>query len=147
MLCSTHCRWFVHPNTICWRAQIMQLLITQFCPASVTSCLLGPNIFLSTLSSSTISLCSSSNVRDQVSHPYKTRLENCTVWSRPILGLQKYFMDSTGDDISIVTKGITNTAMVSKAWMKFNVIAVSLFERRNREAWTAHNVFFDIARG
>jgi hypothetical protein len=37
--------------------------------------------------------------------------------------------------------------MVSKAWMEFNVIAVSLFERRNRETWTAHNVFFDIARG
>jgi hypothetical protein len=32
-----------------------------------------------------------------------------------MLGLQKYFKDFTGDDISSVTKGITNTAMVSKA--------------------------------
>jgi polysaccharide pyruvyl transferase WcaK-like protein len=32
--------------------------------------LLGPNIFLSTLFSNTLSLCSSLIVRDQVSHPY-----------------------------------------------------------------------------
>jgi polysaccharide pyruvyl transferase WcaK-like protein len=33
---------------------------------------LGPNIPLSTLFSNTLSLCSSLNVRDQVSHQYKT---------------------------------------------------------------------------
>ena len=38
----------------------------------VTSSLLGPNIFLSTLFSNTLSLCSSLNVTDQVSHPYTT---------------------------------------------------------------------------
>jgi hypothetical protein len=38
----------------------------------VTSSLLGPNILLRTLFSNTLSLCSSLNVRDQVSHPYKT---------------------------------------------------------------------------
>jgi hypothetical protein len=38
----------------------------------VTSSLFGPNILLSTLFSNTLSLCSSLNVRDQVSHPYKT---------------------------------------------------------------------------
>jgi hypothetical protein len=38
----------------------------------VTSFLLGPNIFLSTLFSNTFSLFSSLNVRDRVSHPYKT---------------------------------------------------------------------------
>jgi hypothetical protein len=32
----------------------------------------SPNILLSTLSSNTLSLCSSLNVRDQVSHPYRT---------------------------------------------------------------------------
>jgi hypothetical protein len=37
-----------------------------------TSSLLGPNILLSTLFSNTINLCSARNVRDQVSHPYKT---------------------------------------------------------------------------
>jgi hypothetical protein len=39
----------------------------------VTSSLLGPNILLSTLFSNTLSLRSSLNMSDQVSHPYKTR--------------------------------------------------------------------------
>jgi len=39
----------------------------------VTSTLLGPNILLSTLFSNTLSLCSSLNVDDQISHPYTTR--------------------------------------------------------------------------
>ena len=38
----------------------------------VISSLLGPNILLSTLLSNTLSLRSFLNVRDQVSHPYKT---------------------------------------------------------------------------
>jgi len=37
----------------------------------VTSSLLGPNILLSTLFPNTLSLHSSTNVNDQVSHPYK----------------------------------------------------------------------------
>jgi hypothetical protein len=37
-----------------------------------TSCLLGPNIFLSTLLSNSLIQCSSLNVTDQVSHPHKT---------------------------------------------------------------------------
>jgi hypothetical protein len=37
-----------------------------------TSFLLGPNVLLSTLSSNSLSLCSSLNVTDQVPHPYKT---------------------------------------------------------------------------
>jgi hypothetical protein len=38
----------------------------------MSSSLLGPNIFLNTLFSKTLSLCSSLNVRDQVLHPYST---------------------------------------------------------------------------
>jgi TctA family transporter len=38
----------------------------------VTSSLFGPNILLNTLFSNTWSICSSLNVRDQVSHPYRT---------------------------------------------------------------------------
>jgi hypothetical protein len=38
----------------------------------VTLSLLGPNILLNTLFSNTLSLHSSLNVNDQVSHPYKT---------------------------------------------------------------------------
>jgi len=44
-----------------------------FLHSPVTSSLLGPNILLSTLFSDTLSLRSSLNVSDQVSHPYKTR--------------------------------------------------------------------------
>ena len=42
----------------------------------VTSSLLGPNILLNTLFSNTLSLRSSLNVSDQVSHPYKTTGQN-----------------------------------------------------------------------
>jgi hypothetical protein len=38
--------------------------------------LIGPNILLNTLFSNTLSLRSSLNVSDQVSHPYKTAADN-----------------------------------------------------------------------
>ena len=44
----------------------------SFLNSPVTSTLLGPNILLNTLFSNTLSLHSSLNVSDQVSHPYKT---------------------------------------------------------------------------
>ena len=44
----------------------------SFLHSPVTSSLLGPNILLNTLFSNTLRLCSSLNVSDQVSHPYKT---------------------------------------------------------------------------
>jgi hypothetical protein len=44
----------------------------SFLQPHVTSSLLGPNILLSTLFSNTLNQCSSLNVKDQVSHPYKT---------------------------------------------------------------------------
>jgi hypothetical protein len=47
-------------------------LLCNFLHYPVTSYLLSPNIFLRTLFSNTSSLFSSLNVRDQVSHPYKT---------------------------------------------------------------------------
>ena len=46
--------------------------LCSFLHSSVTSSLLGPNILLNTLFSNTLSLRSSLNVSDQVSHPYKT---------------------------------------------------------------------------
>ena len=46
--------------------------LCNFLHSSVTPSLLGPNILLNTLFSKTLSLCSSLNVSDQVSHPYKT---------------------------------------------------------------------------
>jgi hypothetical protein len=47
-------------------------LLCNFLHSPVTSCLIDPNMLLSTLFSNTLSLCSSLNVRDQVTHPYKT---------------------------------------------------------------------------
>jgi hypothetical protein len=46
--------------------------LCNFLHYPVTSSLLGPNILLSTLFLNTLSLCSSLNVRAQVSHPYRT---------------------------------------------------------------------------
>ena len=46
--------------------------LCSFLHSPVTSSLLGPNVPLSTLFSNTLSLCSSLNVSDQVSHPHKT---------------------------------------------------------------------------
>jgi hypothetical protein len=46
--------------------------LCNFLHSPVTSSLFGPNILLSTLFSNIHSLCSSLNVRDQVSHPYRT---------------------------------------------------------------------------
>ena len=47
--------------------------IHSFLHSLVTSSLLGPNIFLSTLFSNTLSPRSSLNVNNKVSHPYETR--------------------------------------------------------------------------
>jgi hypothetical protein len=44
----------------------------SFLQPPITSVLFGPNILLTTLFSNTLSLCSSLNIRDQVSHPYRT---------------------------------------------------------------------------
>jgi hypothetical protein len=46
--------------------------LCSFLQSPVTLSLFGPNILLNTLFSNTLSLWSSINVRDQVSHPNKT---------------------------------------------------------------------------
>ena len=46
--------------------------LCSFLHSPVTSSLLGPNILLNTMFSDNLSLLSSRNVKDQVSHPYKT---------------------------------------------------------------------------
>jgi hypothetical protein len=53
-------------------------LLCSFLPSPATSSFLGPNILLSTLFSNTLSLRSFHNVSDPVSHPYKTKKENCS---------------------------------------------------------------------
>jgi hypothetical protein len=71
MFCPTHPPWLHHSNYVWWEVQVMKLIM-QFPPSPVTSSLFGPKILLSTLFSNTVSLYSSLNVRDQVSHPYRT---------------------------------------------------------------------------
>jgi hypothetical protein len=48
--------------------------LCNFLHSPVTVSLLGPNILLRTLFSNTLSLCSSLNVKDQVSHPCKASI-------------------------------------------------------------------------
>ena len=56
----------------CEEYRSLNSTLCNFPHSLVTSSPLGPNILLSTLLSNTLSLRSSLNVSDQVSHPYKT---------------------------------------------------------------------------
>jgi len=67
----SHPLWFDHLNSIWWSIHVIKLLIMQSSPASCHS-LIDPNILLRTCSQNTLSLYSSLDVRDQVSHPHKT---------------------------------------------------------------------------
>jgi hypothetical protein len=62
MACPSHHPWLDHWNSS----------LCGFLQPPVTSSLFSPNILLSTLFSNAPSLCFSLNIRDQVSHPYKT---------------------------------------------------------------------------
>ena len=61
----SHSSQFYHPNNIGWRVRINKLLIMYFLHSPVTLTLLGQNILLDTLFSSTLS------TSIQVSCPYK----------------------------------------------------------------------------
>ena len=74
--------WYCLPN-ILWKIQIMKLLIM---PAISSGPHLGLIIFLSPLFSNTLSLCSSRNIRDQVSHSHKTTGKIIVLWK---IGRQK----------------------------------------------------------
>jgi hypothetical protein len=54
--------------------------LCNFLHSPVTSSLVGPNILLNTLFPNPLSLCSSLNVRDQVSHPYNTTGRIMGLW-------------------------------------------------------------------
>jgi hypothetical protein len=63
----------LHKCDYTWRRiQIMRLVLSSFLHPPVTLSLFSPYISLNTLFSSTLSPCSSLNVRDQVSHPHRT---------------------------------------------------------------------------
>ena len=71
MICPSHFSRFDQRNTI-GEYRSLSSSFCRFLHSPVTSSLLGPNILLSTLFSNTLSLRSSLNVSDEVSHPYKT---------------------------------------------------------------------------
>jgi hypothetical protein len=64
---------FDHPNNIRRGTQNKKLLISQSFHPPLTSSHLGTNKFLAILFPTTLIPCPSLNVRDQASHPYKTK--------------------------------------------------------------------------
>ena len=71
MLRPSHSSRFDH-TTFCEEYRSLSSSLCSFLHSSVTSSPLGPNILLSTLFPNTLSLRSSPNLTDEVSHPYKT---------------------------------------------------------------------------
>jgi hypothetical protein len=69
--CPSHPPWPDHSNYTWRRVQITKLLIMQFSPTSRHFISLRS----STLFSDTLILCSSLNIRDKVSHPYRTTVK------------------------------------------------------------------------
>ena len=63
---------FITRTILCQQFRSLSSSLCSFLHSLVTSSLLGPNILLNTMFSNTLSLHSSLNVSDQVSHPYKT---------------------------------------------------------------------------
>jgi hypothetical protein len=63
----------------------------SFCQPPITSSLFSPNILLSTLFSNTLNLYSSLNVRDQVSHPYRTTGRIIRIYSWGLEGMVIHF--------------------------------------------------------
>jgi len=68
----SHYFLFDLPNNIGWGVENISSSSCSFLHSLFTSSLLGQNILLSTLVSSTLSLRLSLSVNDHVSHPYKT---------------------------------------------------------------------------
>jgi len=69
---TSHFSQFDHQTIFGEEYRPIRFSLCSFCHSPVTSYLLGPNIPLSTLCSNTLTLRSSLNVNDQVSHPNKT---------------------------------------------------------------------------
>ena len=83
MPCPSHSSRFYHPKNMGDWYRLLSSSLCSFLHSPVTLSLLGPNILLITLISNTLSLHSSLNVSDQVSHPYKTtgKIVALYIWS------------------------------------------------------------------
>jgi len=68
MIHASYSFQFVHTINICWRGQIIKLIIMYFLKFALSSSLLGPNILHSTLFWNTLNLCSSFNASDNISY-------------------------------------------------------------------------------
>jgi hypothetical protein len=89
----------------------------QFSATSYRFCLFGPNILFSVLFSKSLSLCSSLNVRDQFSHPYKTT-GKFIVLHFPVF----IFLDSRREDKRFWTE-------LYQALSEFNLLLISSWIR------------------
>jgi hypothetical protein len=90
---ATYFPWFDQQKYIWGRVQSKKLSITQFSPVSCLSSLCCPNIFLCTVSSYTLSLCSSLIVRGKDAHPKKQQaiLYFCLFWFLYLTKINKNF--------------------------------------------------------
>jgi hypothetical protein len=68
----SHPPWSDHANTVWWGAEIIKLLIMQFYTTSCYFIPLRSKYSLQHPVLKRLSLCSSLNVREHVSHPHKT---------------------------------------------------------------------------
>jgi hypothetical protein len=91
--------------------------LCNFRHSPVTSSILGPNILLRTLFSNTLSLYSTLNVRDQVSHPYRS--DRIVV----LYILTFTFLDSRQDDKTL-NRMITTTGYIAMSVKKLNHIVL-----------------------
>jgi hypothetical protein len=82
MPCPFHPPWLDNCNYTWRRVKITKLLVRQILQTPVTSSLLSPNILLSTLFSSNLTLRSCLNVRDQISHSYRTTRNIVVLYTR-----------------------------------------------------------------
>jgi hypothetical protein len=97
--------------------------LCNFLHSPVTSSLLRPNILLSTLFSNTPSLCSSLNVREQVSHPYFHTIRDSTLNC-----LRKRFAKPHTPRLTYHSRTVTLTVMLP--WFPRSFIYDLWFSRR-----------------
>jgi hypothetical protein len=112
---SPHSPWFDPPNDTCGWVQIMKPLLVQLSPFSSHFIPIWSKYLLRTLFSYTLSLCSSLNMRDPVSHPYKITGRILVLYI-----LTFTFLDSRGEDKRLWTEW-------QQAFPEFSLLLISSF--------------------